>query len=150
MNKIKAEKLFKELGYIKVPGRCDDEIVYYNKETKNLITIDIKSLYVNFGNTLVSWEEINAINLLLDELISSNKNIKRITKRKDLEKELKKIEKIKIPNIIKKDYPEWNENDNCKNCEWNKKIKEQGVYIGDSPCEWCQHNPWKITCAAGK
>ena len=34
MKKIKAEKMFEKLGYIRVPGKDDDEIVYYNKDLK--------------------------------------------------------------------------------------------------------------------
>lgn len=45
--------------------------------------------------------------------------------------------------------PEWaTKSDNfsgCEGCPNNPKyIKEN--YIGDTPCQWCQKNPYKVTC----
>ena len=37
--------------------------------------------------------------------------------------------------------------DPCENCEWHRKmLMNKEPYIGDSPCQWCQHYPYKITC----
>ena len=33
----------------------------------------------------------------------------------------------------------------CDNCPNNPKYLK-APYIGDSPCQWCQKNPWKVTC----
>lgn len=35
----------------------------------------------------------------------------------------------------------------CEECDFYKKYLAGGkIYIGDSPCEWCQNYPNKITC----
>ena len=34
----------------------------------------------------------------------------------------------------------------CEGCPNNLKYLKT-PYIGDSPCQWCQKNPWKVTCA---
>lgn len=33
----------------------------------------------------------------------------------------------------------------CEGCPNNPKHLK-APYIGDSPCQWCQKNPWKVTC----
>ena len=33
----------------------------------------------------------------------------------------------------------------CENCPNNPKYLKT-PYIGDSPCQWCQRNPYKVTC----
>ncbi len=35
--------------------------------------------------------------------------------------------------------------DSCDNCPNNPKYLKL-PYVGDSPCQWCQKNPWKVTC----
>ena len=35
----------------------------------------------------------------------------------------------------------------CDNCPNNPKYLKTS-YIGDSPCQWCQKNPWKVTCTS--
>lgn len=35
----------------------------------------------------------------------------------------------------------------CEGCPNNPKYLKE-PYIGDSPCQWCQKNPWKVTCTA--
>lgn len=35
----------------------------------------------------------------------------------------------------------------CEGCPNNPKYLKT-PYIGDSPCQWCQRNPWKITCTS--
>ena len=37
--------------------------------------------------------------------------------------------------------------DSCDNCPYNPKYLKT-PYIGDSPCQWCQKNPWKVTCTS--
>lgn len=34
----------------------------------------------------------------------------------------------------------------CTTCPSNPKFMSPN-YIGDWPCQWCNRNPWKITCA---
>ena len=123
MKKIKAEKMFEKLGYIRVPGKDDDEIVYYNKDLKNVITINLKTLYIDLGKNVASWEEIYAINTQLSEFTFLQNPIKELTEESEIEKELQKIKETKTPKIIKIDYPEllknnsrWNEKEECKNC----------------------------------
>lgn len=35
--------------------------------------------------------------------------------------------------------------DPCKNCP-NKPDLSNGPIIGDTPCDWCDKNPYKVTC----
>ena len=36
-------------------------------------------------------------------------------------------------------------NDPCENCDWYKSLLTRTTpYVGDSPCEWCVHNKWKV------
>lgn len=35
----------------------------------------------------------------------------------------------------------------CDSCPNNPKYLKT-PYIGDSPCLWCQKNPWKVTCTS--
>ena len=48
-------------------------------------------------------------------------------------------------------FPEWaTKSDNysdCEGCPNNPKYLKT-PYIGDSPCQWCQKNPWKVTCTS--
>ena len=37
----------------------------------------------------------------------------------------------------------------CDNCPNNPKYLKE-PYVGDSPCQWCQKNPWKITCTSNR
>ena len=37
--------------------------------------------------------------------------------------------------------------DSCNNCPHNPKYLKT-PYIGDSPCQWCQKNPYKVTCTS--
>lgn len=37
----------------------------------------------------------------------------------------------------------------CDNCPNNLKYLKT-PYIGDSPCQWCQKNPWKVTCTSNR
>lgn len=37
----------------------------------------------------------------------------------------------------------------CENCWFYKKLQKEGIYVGDSPCQWCEHYPFKITCDTG-
>lgn len=44
--------------------------------------------------------------------------------------------------------PDWSTVSDCENCPNNPKYLKT-PYIGDSPCQWCQKNPNKITCTSG-
>lgn len=35
----------------------------------------------------------------------------------------------------------------CEGCPNNPKYLKT-PYIGDSPCQWCQKSPWKVTCTS--
>lgn len=47
--------------------------------------------------------------------------------------------------------PDWaTKSDNlsgCEGCPNNPKYLKT-PYVGDSPCQWCQRNPWKVTCTS--
>lgn len=47
--------------------------------------------------------------------------------------------------------PSWataSDRSGCEGCPNNPKYLK-APYIGDSPCQWCQKNPNKITCTSG-
>ena len=35
----------------------------------------------------------------------------------------------------------------CEGCPNNPKYLKT-PYVGDSPCQWCQKSPWKVTCTS--
>ena len=35
----------------------------------------------------------------------------------------------------------------CEGCPNNPKYLKT-PYVGDTPCQWCQKNPWKVTCTS--
>lgn len=37
-------------------------------------------------------------------------------------------------------------NNTCANCDFAKRLITDQVYVGDTPCTWCQHNPFRVTC----
>lgn len=39
-------------------------------------------------------------------------------------------------------------NNPCANCDYTKKLATGQIYVGDSPCTWCQYNPFRITCTS--
>ena len=47
--------------------------------------------------------------------------------------------------------PDWaTKSDNwsgCEGCPNNPKYLKT-PYVGDSPCQWCQKSPWKVTCTS--
>jgi hypothetical protein len=36
--------------------------------------------------------------------------------------------------------------DSCEGCPTKKMLSQGITYIGDLPCEWCNKNPYRITC----
>lgn len=36
----------------------------------------------------------------------------------------------------------------CLSCWWYKQALMEQIRVGDSPCEWCQYNNFKITCTS--
>lgn len=57
----------------------------------------------------------------------------------------------KIRDGLNKPLPSWlTTSDNwsgCEGCPNNPKYLK-APYIGDSPCQWCQKSPWKVTCTS--
>lgn len=47
--------------------------------------------------------------------------------------------------------PDWatlvNNESGCEGCPNNPKYLKT-PYVGDSPCQWCQKSPWKVTCTS--
>lgn len=58
---------------------------------------------------------------------------------------------IKYNDLVYRPFtlPDWaTKSDNwsgCEGCPNNPKYLKE-PYVGDSPCQWCQKNPWKVTC----
>ena len=40
-----------------------------------------------------------------------------------------------------------NNENGCEGCPNNPKYLKT-PYVGDSPCQWCQKSPWKVTCTS--
>lgn len=36
--------------------------------------------------------------------------------------------------------------DPCAGCSFYTELSTKGYYIGDTPCQWCSKNPYKLTC----
>jgi len=36
--------------------------------------------------------------------------------------------------------------DSCAGCAWRAELLAKGSYIGDTPCDFCNKNPYKVTC----
>ena len=36
----------------------------------------------------------------------------------------------------------------CETCSYYQRLRGGEVYIGDSPCQWCQKNIYKVTCTS--
>ena len=34
----------------------------------------------------------------------------------------------------------------CETCDFYKSLLNTGLYVGDVPCQWCWHNPYKLYC----
>lgn len=34
----------------------------------------------------------------------------------------------------------------CAGCSFYTELSTKGYYIGDTPCQWCNKNPYRITC----
>ena len=56
----------------------------------------------------------------------------------------------KIRGGLNKPLPSWmttSDRNGCEDCPNNPKYLKT-PYIGDSPCQWCTKNPYKVTCTA--
>lgn len=57
----------------------------------------------------------------------------------------------KIRDGLNKSLPSWLTTSDgwvsCEGCPNNPKYLKT-PYIGDSPCQWCQKNPYKVTCVS--
>ena len=36
--------------------------------------------------------------------------------------------------------------DPCEGCDFARTLKTTGYYVGDTPCQWCNKNPYKLSC----
>lgn len=36
----------------------------------------------------------------------------------------------------------------CDDCDFHKKLMSGQTYVGDAPCQWCEHGMGKVTCEA--
>lgn len=56
----------------------------------------------------------------------------------------------KIRDGLNNPLPSWAtalDRSNCEGCPNNPKYLKT-PYIGDTPCQWCQKNPNKVTCTS--
>lgn len=37
-------------------------------------------------------------------------------------------------------------NNPCGTCSYYQRLKAGEIYVGDTPCTWCQYNPFRVTC----
>lgn len=37
-------------------------------------------------------------------------------------------------------------NNPCGICSYYQRLKAGEIYVGDTPCTWCQGNPFRVTC----
>ena len=44
------------------------------------------------------------------------------------------------------DEPTYQSLNECEGCPTYKQICSPTGYVGDLPCQWCNKNPWKVTC----
>lgn len=59
-------------------------------------------------------------------------------------KELSKLLEEQLKNPF---YIECNKSKNpCETCSYYLKLKLGEIYVGDSPCQWCQYSGLKVTC----
>lgn len=53
-----------------------------------------------------------------------------------------------IPRPYRGDIVYPTSSDPCEGCPNNPALHD-GTVIGDSPCQWCQHSPTRVTCTNG-
>lgn len=59
-------------------------------------------------------------------------------------------DRYKIRGGLNKPLPSWmttSDRNGCEDCPNNPKYLKT-PYIGDTPCQWCQKNPYKVTCTS--
>lgn len=56
--------------------------------------------------------------------------------------------KVRPTEIFYKDTTKDNmqSNNPCGTCSYYQRLKAGEIYVGDTPCTWCQHNPFRVTC----
>lgn len=42
--------------------------------------------------------------------------------------------------------PDMSKTDPCAGCVWRENQYREGMYIGDTPCNWCDKNKFNVTC----
>lgn len=95
------------------------------------------------------FEKIDSeINFKLKDLLEANKQIFFSVKLECqfFKEELSTLQPTKLPrdySITDISY------DPCRDC-LNKPDFTKGPIIGDRACDWCQHNPYKLTCTTAK
>ena len=53
---------------------------------------------------------------------------------------------IWIPEVVDDSININYTSDPCEGCQTKKMLSQGITYIGDLPCQWCNKNPYKITC----
>lgn len=63
--------------------------------------------------------------------------------------EYKEFQKALDKQLKQPSYVDCNKPTNpCETCSYYQKLKSGEIYVGDSPCQWCQHSGLKVTCTS--
>lgn len=99
-----------------------------------------------------SLDVVNDIKKIVNQVKELNKEAEDTLRL--IEKLKKEIEQLKYKNkqitYIPINIPEITTNGTnpCEYCYSNPKYRTKGIYVGDSPCQWCPHSPYKVTCSS--
>ena len=63
----------------------------------------------------------------------------------ELAKPKQKSDYYTTPIQTTPDMPTYHLNE-CEGCPTYKQLCSPNGYVGDLPCQWCNKNPWKVTC----
>lgn len=136
---------------------CGCEFTYENEDICNSVVICpwcLKSLLhkevigtVNDKPFIGKFKSVDALYRAYERLEAE------FTRRSQRLKELEagaQRNKIEIYPSVSPDSCDGGKSDNwsyCEGCPNNPKYLKT-PYIGDSPCQWCQKNPYKVTCTS--
>lgn len=60
---------------------------------------------------------------------------------------IKELNKFIEKQIVSPSYVDCNKSTNpCETCSYYLRFKSGEIYVGDSPCQWCQYSGLKVTC----
>ena len=63
--------------------------------------------------------------------------------------EYRKLQKALDKQLKNPSYVDCNKPKNpCETCSYYLRFKSGEIYVGDSPCQWCQYSGLKVTCTS--